>query len=66
MNKSVNIQLTGPQIDLLRGVLYEYYSTHTPHDENEESIRLQLEEILADAETECFNKFIHFFKNIEV
>ena len=66
MDKTVNIQLTGPQIDLLRGVLYEYYSTHTPHDENEESIRLQLEDILADAETECFNKFMTFFKNIEV
>ena len=50
----VNIQLTGPQIDLLRGVLYEYYTTHNPHDENEESIRLELEILLADAETEFY------------
>ena len=50
----VNIQLTGPQIDLLRGVLYEYYTTHISHDANEESIRLELEILLADAENEFY------------
>ena len=54
MSEIVNIQLTGPQIDLLRGVLYEYYSRNVPFDATEEAIRLELEIILADAENEIY------------
>lgn len=54
MSEIVNIQLTGPQIDLLRGVLYEYYSRNLPFDSTEEQIRLELEILLADAETDLY------------
>ena len=52
MSNSVNIKLTFSQIDLLRGVLYEYYNKHNYYNSEEESIHAQLEQILADAENE--------------
>lgn len=54
MNK-VNISLTSEQVDLLRGVLFEYYSTHHYHDKRESDIHVQLEIILANAENSFSN-----------
>ena len=55
MSNSINVSLTAEQIDILRGVLFEYYSQNDPYDQREESIRQQLEIILADAENEIFS-----------
>lgn len=53
-NKTAKIQLNNQQIQLLRGVLYEYYmNPSNPHpylDETEELLHNQLETILAKAE----------------
>ena len=52
--KTTNIQLNNQQIQLLRGVLYEYYnnpSNPSPYfDKTEELLHNQLETILAKAE----------------
>lgn len=48
--KTINISLTANQIDVLRGVLYEYYSENNSYTDAEEVVRQQLESILADAE----------------
>jgi hypothetical protein len=44
------VQLTASQVDLLRGVLYEYYSNHNYSDETEKAIHADLEILLAEAE----------------
>ena len=49
---TTKIELNAQQIDLLRGVLYEYYITHNHHDELERKLHNELENILADAENE--------------
>lgn len=54
MPKTVNVSLTAEQIDVLRGVLFEYYSQNEVFDNQEETVRLQLEDILADAENELY------------
>lgn len=48
--QTVNIQLTASQVDLLRGVLFEYYSQNNYFDESEKAIHEKLEIILAEAE----------------
>jgi len=55
--KLVNIQLNPAQIEYLRGVIYEYYNTcKAPYqDEYEQSYHQQLEDILADAETQAYS-----------
>lgn len=50
--KSANIKLTNEQIQVLRGVLHEYYSNNFPHDQQEQDIVEELEEILGQAEDE--------------
>jgi hypothetical protein len=55
LEKTVNIQLTQDQIEVLRGVLYEYYSENAAYNNKEEQVRQQLEAILADAEDEIFS-----------
>jgi hypothetical protein len=52
MSNSFYIKLTFSKIDILRGVLYEYYNTHSYYNSEEEAIHAQLEQILADAENE--------------
>lgn len=56
MSKSVNVSLTPTQIDYLRGLIYEYYNTQGAEymEPQEELLHSQLEEILADAETQAF------------
>ena len=54
MSKTVNVSLTFEQLDVLRGVLYEYYTKNPALEETEEQIRLELEDILADAEDEIY------------
>jgi hypothetical protein len=44
------VQLTASQVDLLRGVLYEYFSNHNYSDETEKAIHADLEILLAEAE----------------
>jgi hypothetical protein len=55
LEKTVNIQLTQDQIDVLRGVLFEHYSENAAFNKHEEDVRQQLEAILADAEDEIFS-----------
>ena len=54
LEKTAKIQLNNQQIQLLRGVLYEYYnnpSNPNPYfDKTEEFLHNQLETILAKAE----------------
>jgi hypothetical protein len=50
INKNVSIKLNNQQIQLLRGVIYEYYSTHNYMDKNESYLHNQLETILTKAE----------------
>ena len=52
MNATVTVKLTAQQVDMLRGVLYEYYrnSDRAYADSDERRIHMQLENILADAE----------------
>lgn len=52
--ETISVDLTAQQIDLLRGILFEYYAHHNAHDDAEEQIRLELEIILADAENELY------------
>ena len=54
MSKSVNVSLTAKQIDVLRGVLYEYYLTRDYHDREELDIHQELENILGIAEDEIY------------
>jgi hypothetical protein len=59
MSKTVNISLTAKQIDLLRGVLWEYYEnnpdpTFSYYDSEEKELHSQVEEILAYAEDEFY------------
>lgn len=54
MSNTINISLTAQQIDLLRGVLYEYYLTHDYHNKEELAIHQELENILAIAEDEIY------------
>jgi len=55
MSKTVFVELTPAQIDLLRGVLFEYYAENEVFDSTEETVRQELEIVLADAENEaCF------------
>jgi hypothetical protein len=53
--KTVNVSLTADQIEVLRGVLFEYYSVNAAYNNREEQVRLQLEDVLADAEDEIFS-----------
>ena len=46
----VQVALTSQQVDLLRGVLFEYYSSHSYHDDSERDLHAELEVLLADAE----------------
>jgi hypothetical protein len=66
MNKTITVELTGPQIDLFRSVMFEYFAHNETFDSTEEQTRLELDTILADAANEYFSNFIDFFKNIEV
>jgi len=54
INKNVSIKLNNQQIQLLRGVLFEYYnnpSNPQPYfDDSEKTLHNQLETILAKAE----------------
>lgn len=51
--KTATVTLTLEQVDMLRGVLYEYKANFEMTD-LEEDLRLELEEILADAEDEIY------------
>jgi hypothetical protein len=53
--KTVNVSLTADQIEVLRGVLFEYYSVNAAYNNREEQVRLQLEDVLADAEDEIYS-----------
>lgn len=55
LEKTINVQLTADQIEILRGVLYEYYSENAAYNNKEEQVRQQLENILADAEDEIYS-----------
>ena len=48
--KTVTVELTAKQVDLLRGILFEYYSTHNYIFDEELKLHRELEDILADAE----------------
>lgn len=50
--KTTTVTLTNEQIQILRGVLQEYYSENFPQDEQEQTIVEELEEILGVAEDE--------------
>jgi len=54
MSNSVNVSLSPQQIEVLRGVMFEYYSQNEAFDVSEEKIRQELEEILADAEEDVY------------
>jgi hypothetical protein len=58
LEKTINVQLTRDQIDVLRGVLFEHYSQNAAFNKHEEDVRQQLEAILADAEDEI--NFINY------
>ena len=58
LEKTIKVSLTLDQIDVLRGVLYEYYSQNSVHNNKEQQVRQQLENILADAEDEI--NFINY------
>jgi predicted DNA-binding protein (UPF0251 family) len=55
LEKTINVQLTLDQIEVLRGVLYEYYSQNAAYNKKEEQVRQQLENILADAEDAIYS-----------
>ena len=50
--KTTTVTLTNEQIQLLRGLLQDYYSNNFPQDEEEERDVEELEEILGEAEEE--------------
>jgi len=52
--KTTNIKLTAQQVALLRGVLFEYYFANQYHDELEEKLHSEVEEVLAKAEDELY------------
>jgi len=51
---TVNVSLTAAQIEVLRGVMFEYYSQNEAFDATEEQTRLELEILLANAEDEMY------------
>ena len=53
--KQVTVTLTPQQVELLRGVLYEYYKENEYHEPVEETIHREVEEILADAEDQFYS-----------
>ena len=53
--KQVNVTLTASHIELLRGVLYEYYKENEYLGPLEETIHSEVEEILADAEDQLYS-----------
>lgn len=53
--KTITVELDSFQIDMLRGVMFEYFNENGTTSDFEEEIRLQLEDILADAEDELSN-----------
>ena len=57
LEKTAKIQLNNQQIQLLRGVLYEYYNTQnaTYLDSEEPLLHSQLETILAAAEDQIYS-----------
>lgn len=55
LEKTIKVSLTLDQIDVLRGVLYEYYSENLAYNNKEEQVRQQLENILADAEDKIYS-----------
>jgi len=52
--KTTNIQLTAQQVDLLRGVLFEFYSVNDYKEILEKQLHSEIEEILADAENDLY------------
>jgi len=48
--QKATIALTRQQVDLLRGVLYEYYDKNEYHEPIEKTLHREVEGILADAE----------------
>lgn len=52
--KSTTIKLTSEQIDLLRGVLFEYYKSNEYFDKKEEVLHSEVEKILAIAENTIY------------
>lgn len=56
--KTTNIKLTAQQVDLLRGVLFEFYKDNSYNDKLEEQLHSEVEEILADAENDLFKSYI--------
>jgi hypothetical protein len=56
--KTTNIQLTAQQVDLLRGVLFEYFKSNEYFDKLEEQLHSEVEEILADAENDLYKSYI--------
>ena len=53
--KQVTVTLTPQQVELLRGVLYEYYKDNEYHEPHEETLHREVEEILADAEDQFYS-----------
>ena len=56
--KTTNVKLTAQQVDLLRGVLFEFYKDNSYNDKLEEQLHSEVEEILADAENDLFKSYI--------
>jgi len=56
--KTTNIKLTAQQVDLLRGVLFEYFKSNDYFDKLEEQLHSEVEEILADAENDLYKSYI--------
>ena len=56
--KTTNIQLTAQQVDLLRGVLFEFYSVNDYKEILEKQLHSEIEEILADAENDLYKSYI--------
>lgn len=47
---TVSVELDSFQLDLLRGIIFEYYQNNEYHDSFEVELHNELEVILADAE----------------
>lgn len=56
--KTTNVKLTAQQVDLLRGVLFEFYKDNSYNDKLEEQLHSEVEEILADAENDLFKSYV--------
>jgi hypothetical protein len=52
LEMKTNVELTFQQVDLLRGILYEYYKVNEYLCETEKIIHAEIELILANAENE--------------